>query len=69
MALAIPGGPGSVLLDAVQRIEPRSCPREFMVETSEVVFYGEVRPKEAEGKVGTSSQSHFEVNSSEVVLI
>lgn len=40
-----------------------------MVETSEVVFYGEVRPKEAEGKVGTSLQSHFEVNSSEVVLI
>lgn len=56
-----------MLPDAVQRTGARSCPEEFTVETSEVVFYGEARLKGAERNVVTSLQSCFEVSSSEAV--
>lgn len=35
---AVPGGPGLVLPNAVQRIGVCSCPKEFVEEISEVVF-------------------------------
>lgn len=38
------------------------------METSEVVLYGKVRLKGAKRKAVTTLQSHFEVDSSEVVL-